>query len=382
MGQGGDLRRLLLVGAGHAHVQVLSDWSRKPVAGTELVLVSPGVAAPYSGMVPGWLTGSYRFDEICIDIAGLAAAAGARLVVDEVDAVDAGRRQVRLASGRALDYDLLSLNVGSTLHPPAAHGAFVLPLRPLGRLHAAWESLLVGLQQVEDDRPLTVTAVGGGAAGFEALLAVLSRLRSVRPGRRLHGRLVSQAPTLLPGLAPGAVRAAGRALARAGVTTQLGTPWCEAIAGESDLLLWATGAEAHDWQSDPSRRGGLATGDRGFIRIDSQLRSVSHPDVFAAGDCTEWHVPLPKSGVYAVRMGPVLAHNLRAALQGGTPATYRPQHRFLALLATGDGRAIGSRGHWSAEGRWLWHWKDHIDRRFVRRFSNAGVGTPAGTSAR
>ena len=389
----GDLKRLLLAGAGHAHVQVLKDWSRKPLAGTELLLVSPGMLAPYSGMVPGWLAGAYRFDEICIDVARLTSAAGARLLIDEVAAIDADTRQVRLASGKKLDYDLLSIDIGSTLQPPAVAGddALVLSLRPLAALHDRWESLLARLQVVADDRPLNVTAVGGGAAGFESLLAVLSRLRSLRPGRKLHGRLVSQATSLLPGFAPGAVRAAGDALARADVAVHLGTEWRDdtgryghaergadterrtergdADRGGNDLLLWAVGAKAHDWQQDPSRRGGLAVNEQGFIRVDPRLQSVSHRDVFAAGDCIDWPAPLPKAGVYAVRMGPVLGRNLRAALEGRGLTTYRPQHRFLALLATGDGRAIGSRGRWSAEGRWLWHWKDHIDRGFVRRFS-------------
>ena len=96
---------------------------------------------------------------------------------------------------------------------------------------------------------------------------------------------------------------------------------------------------------------------------------MSHPEVFAVGDCAAWEPPLPKAGVYAVRMGPVLTHNLRAALEGRALRSYSPQSKFLALLATGDGRAIASRGRWSAEGRWLWRWKDHIDRSFLRGFA-------------
>ena len=92
------------------------------------------------------------------------------------------------------------------------------------------------------------------------------------------------------------------------------------------------------------------------------MRSVSHPQVFAVGDCAEWAEPLPKAGVYAVRMGPVLDHNLRAALGEGTPIAYAPQRRYLVLLATADGRAIASRGGFGAAGRWVWRWKDHIDR--------------------
>jgi NADH dehydrogenase FAD-containing subunit len=164
------------------------------------------------------------------------------------------------------------------------------------------------------------------------------------------------------------VRAAQRALAQAGVTLQLGSAWAAHDAPASDLVLWATGAEAHAWQRDPERRGGLAVSKRGFIRIDPMLRSVSHPRVYAVGDCAEWASPLPKAGVYAVRMGPVLEHNLRAALGQGSARPYVPQHRFLALLATGDGHAIASRGRFGASGRWVWHWKDHIDRSFLRRF--------------
>jgi pyridine nucleotide-disulfide oxidoreductase family protein len=361
------MRRLVLAGAGHAHAQVLLNWARQPVPGTELVVVSPQPLAPYSGMVPGWLAGAYRFDEIVVDFPALCAAAGARWVRSELQSLDAPRRRLQLGDGSTLDYELLSLNLGSTLQPPSGAPG-MLALRPLAQLHDAWGAMLQRWQQDPGDRAFNVTAVGGGAAGFESLLAALARLRALRPDRQVHGHLVTRGSTLLPGLAPAAVRAAQRALVRAGVTLQLGSTWGERSAEHGDLVLWATGAEAHAWQRDAARRGGLAVSERGFIRIDPMLRSVSHPQVYAVGDCAEWATPLPKAGVYAVRMGPVLERNLRAALGQGSSTTYVPQHRFLALLATGDGRAIASRGRFGTSGRWVWHWKDHIDRSFVRRF--------------
>jgi pyridine nucleotide-disulfide oxidoreductase family protein len=363
------VKRLVLAGAGHAHAQVLLAWARQPVPGTELVLVSPQSRAPYSGMVPGWLAGTYRFDEIVIDFAALCAAAGARWVQGELQSLDARRRRLQLSDGVTLDYDLLSLNLGSTLNPPATAAATMLSMRPLARLHEAWDGLLRRWQLDTDDAPYRVTAVGGGAAGFESLLAALARLRAQRPQRRVAGCLVSRGNTLLPGVAPGAVRAAQRALAQAGVSLELGTPWSENLAARSDLVLWATGAEAHAWQADAQRRGGLAVSERGFIRVDPSLQSVSQQQVYAVGDCAEWAQPLPKAGVYAVRMGPVLDHNLRAALGQGAPIAYVPQRRYLALLATADGSAIASRGRFGAAGRWVWRWKDHIDRRFIARFA-------------
>ena len=365
------MTRLLLAGAGHAHALVLLDWAQAPLPGVELVVVSPQALVPYSGMVPGWLAGAYRFDQIVIDFPALCRAAGARWVEGEIHTLDAAQRRLRLGSGEELGYDLLSLNVGSTLTPPDGGETPVLAMRPLSQLHAAYDTLLARWVDDASDRPFTVTAVGGGAAGFESLLAVQARLRALRPQRAVHGTLVTRGSTLLPGLSGAARRAALQALHGSGATLQLGTAWSETIARRSDLVLWATGAEAHAWQRDPARCAGLAVSDNGFIRVDAQLRSVSHPQVFAAGDCAAWATPLPKAGVYAVRMGPVLAHNLRAALGQGAPRLYRPQTRYLVLLATADAAAIASRGPFGARGRWAWRWKDHIDRRFVSRFAVA-----------
>jgi NADH dehydrogenase FAD-containing subunit len=351
--------------------------AQHPLSGVEVVVVSPEPMAPYSGMVPGWLAGLYRFDEIVIDFPALVSSAGAaaaRWVQGEVHALDPARRQLTLTDGTMLDYDLLSLNVGSTLNPPQAEHAQVLPLRPLAMLRRQYEPLLDRWRDDRASRPFVVTAVGGGAAGFEALLAVLQRLRRLRPDRVVHGGLLTRGSVLLPGLAPAARRAAQRALDRNGVTVQPGSAWCEPVDQSSDVVLWATGAESQGWQRDPARRGALAVDDDGFVQIDAQLRSVSHPQVFATGDCASWAgAGLPKAGVHAVRMGPVLADNLRAALTaGGDFKQHRPQRQFLALLATGDGRAIASRGPFGAEGAWAWRWKDRIDRRFLQQFRTLG----------
>ena len=97
--------------------------------------------------------------------------------------------------------------------------------------------------------------------------------------------------------------------------------------------------------------------------------------MFAAGDvASRVDAPHAKSGVYAVRAGPVLADNLFRALAGAPVLSYRPQRRSLYLLATGPKSAIVSWGGFSAGGRWAWRWKDWIDRRFMRQYH---LGKPA-----
>lgn len=368
------MRRLILVGAGHAHAQVLKAWASAPRSDVELVLVSPHALAPYSGMVPGWLSGVYRYDEIVIDFVQLAARAGARWICAEIDSMDPDRQSISLSNGQSLGYDWLSLNVGSTLLPPTdALCAQMLPMRPLADLYQRYETLLSHWRSEAGDQPLRVVAVGGGAAGFESLLAVLRRLRQERPDRVVQGLLMTSGSRVLPDYPARVQRVALRTLYDAGVDVQVNTVWHDSRDQGSDWILWATGAQSHAWQRDPARRGALAVSAEGYVLIDAQLRSVSHPNIFAVGDCAQWTPALPKAGVYAVRMGPVLSYNLHATLNGSSLRNYQPQRRFLSLLATADGRAIASRGCWTWSGRWAWYLKNDIDRRFIRRFSEADL---------
>ena len=379
------MKRLVLVGGGHAHAQFLADWIARPLPNVALTVVSTDARSPYSGMVPGWLAGLYDYDAICIDIAASCGRAGAAFVHDEMIGLDATQRRIALASGATVDYDLLSLDVGSTLHPPAVDGV-VLPLRPLSRLRQRWDAQLAILRAGGGPtaRASTIVAVGGGAAGFEAMLALHRQLGQAPARGRVRASVVTSSDRLLPALARGASRHAARVLSERGIALVTGKSFdpADVTSGQSrddhpPIVLWATGAEAHRWQ----RTCGLAVDPAGFFRVDRTLRSISHADVFASGDCAAWSIPLPKAGVYAVRMGPILIHNLRAALTGAPLRDYRPQARHLVLLSTADRRAIVSWGPWSASGAWAWRWKDGIDRRFVARF-RAPPSPPLATTSK
>lgn len=384
------MRRLLLVGGGHAHAQVLLGLINAPLPDIEVALVSSQPLAPYSGMVPGWLAGLYRFDQIVINFQALCTAADVQWIEADLVSLNPDARVALLSNGQMLNYDVASLNVGSTLNAPHIKGTVVLPLRPLSLLQERFDALIDQWQRDTRTTPFTVTAVGGGAAGFESLLAVVKRLRQLSPGRQVRGHLINKGDVLLPGLSAAARALALSALQDADIQLSLNTVWQDseenhltaaqgkwdsaenhlnAAAGMVDhLILWATGAQAHTWQKSVLTRGKLVVSDQGYIRIDRELRSVSHPDIFAVGDCAELEIPLPKAGVFAVRMGPVLAHNLRAAFGFGKFQRFRPQRLFLMLLSTGNEEAIASKGPFGSAGRWVWRWKNYIDRRFVKRF--------------
>jgi selenide,water dikinase len=132
-----------------------------------------------------------------------------------------------------------------------------------------------------------------------------------------------------------------------------------------DASLLVTGAAAPAWPAASS----LACDENGFIRVSPTLQSTSHPFVFAAGDVAAYADPRPKSGVFAVRAGPVLANNLRSAFTGKTMQRWAPQKKALYLISTGKRHALAAWGTLNTSGEWVWRWKDRIDRRFMQRFS-------------
>ncbi len=68
--------RIVLVGGGHSHVQVLRAFARQPEPLARLTLVSDSLEAPYSGMLPGHIAGLYSREAMHIDLAALAARCG------------------------------------------------------------------------------------------------------------------------------------------------------------------------------------------------------------------------------------------------------------------------------------------------------------------
>lgn len=137
---------------------------------------------------------------------------------------------------------------------------------------------------------------------------------------------------------------------------------------ECDILFWVTQASAAPWL----QKAGLVTDGRGFILVNEKLQSISHPQVFAAGDvATMVNHSRPKAGVFAVRQGKPLFENLQRALQRKRLKSFIPQKKFLILIGTGDERAIASRGIIGfGPHRLLWRWKDRIDRKFMDKFSD------------
>jgi selenide,water dikinase len=372
------VKRLVLVGGGHAHVEVLRRFGLQRERDVDVTLINTSRHTVYAGMLPGLVAGHYGWRACFIDLEVLSRFAGAHLLRDIAIGLDLDRKLVRCADGAEIPYDVVSVDVGSAPNTPAVaqsdrHG---LPVRPVQRFISAWD----GLVHEAGERELNLVIVGAGAAAIELCLSMQHRVRQRIPHNRMKFGVITFTPDILPDHSAGVRGRMKRVLQARGVAIRsasglLGMEGRNLVleGGEAvpaDHVIWATGPAAPRWLAE----SGLRADDRGFVLVDDRLRVLSHPNVFAVGEiATIAQHPRPKSGVYAVRQGPSLAANLRLALRGDTPRAFEPQSMVLQLITTGDRNAIASWGPLHAEGGWVWRWKDRIDRRFMRRYA---IGQP------
>ena len=375
------LRDIVLVGGGHSHVGVLRRFGMRPSPGVRITVICRDTHTPYSGMLPGYIAGHYAYDDVHIDLRRLAGFAGARFFSDEAIGIDRAARKVLCRARPPVPYDLLSINIGSApmLGDVPGAAAHAVPVKPIHAFNDRWLALL---DRVLDHKGAeSIAVVGAGAGGVELTLAMQFRLRNElralgREAEAPRFHLLDAGAKILPTHNAAVRDGFMRVLKERGVEIHLNAKVDRVEAGrvltaassiDVDEVIWVTRAAGADWL----RGTGLALDDPGFIRVRDTLQSETDPDIFAAGDIANvLRHPREKAGVFAVRQGPPLAENLRRAVEGRPLEPYHPQKNWLALISTGDKNAIASRGGLHAEGAWVWRWKDWIDRRFMRNFTD------------
>ncbi len=409
------VKDLVLIGGGHSHAIVLKMFGIKPLPGVRLTLISDVLYAPYSGMLPGHVAGFYDYDECHIDLRSLAEFAQCEVFVDRAIAIDFNKNRVICQNHPPVNFDLLSVDIGSTPATLSVPGAaeYAIAAKPVPEFLASWNQL-ISARQNYPEKPLRIAIVGGGAGGVELALNMHSRLQEKGIGSgfcsgfngwifREDGRvneeeleihLFHSGAELMPGHNKRVRHRLKQILINRGIKLHLmekvgaiEKPAMIEIASDAqfpipnsqiccesglklkcDRIFWVTQASAANW----IRESGLATNSKGFMQVNDCLQSVSHPNVFGAGDIAAMvNYPRPKAGVFAVRQGKPLFENLQQFLLAKPLKPFAPQSQYLGLIGTGNKRAIASRGNFMWESPLLWYWKDWIDRQFMKKFSNS-----------
>jgi selenide,water dikinase len=362
---------LILLGAGHANVAVIRHYAMHPDPHVRLIVVNPSGRAPYSGMLPGFLSGQYSEDDLFIDVGRLVHQAGGCLIRGRLSAIDATHQQVFIkpAAGGAvlppIQYDVAVINTGAA--PAAAfessHEALFY-VKPLSQLLDA----LPAIDQLMATRH-SLAIVGGGAAGIELSFAMRARY-----GPTKQIRLITKHPFEAdPAIAP-ASRQIRDSLQTAMIELHPCNPAVAATRGhvglqdgtqlEADVVLVSTPVVSPQWLDASD----LPRAHSGFLAVDARLAVRGCEGLYACGDVAELEADRPRCGVMAVRAGQYVARAVPQVLAGRSVAAFRPQKRWLTLLNRGNGSAIGIKGSWVSTGHWVWRLKDRIDRAFMARY--------------
>lgn len=375
---------LVLLGGGHTHVLLIKALAMRPIPGVRVTLVSEKTLTPYSGMLPGFVAGHYSLAQTNIDLNALCRKADVRWVQARCAAIDADKKRLRLTGQPELEFDVLSVDIGSTPDQHIAGASqYAVGVKPIAGFQQRWRDLLSALETHSEEsataeqsaaaQQIDWGVVGAGAGGVELVLAMAHRLAH-HTEIRFH--LIFRGERILAGYPRRVIQRVERALNNykiqlhpdfsvaqvtvSGVTSDAG----EQIALDTNILC--TGAVGAAWLADSM----LATTDTNFIEVGPTLQSISHKHVFAVGDiAANLNDPRPKAGVFAVRQAPYLEDNLRRLFAGEALQTVALQTQYLSLLAMGEQVAVASRNGLTLSGRWVWQWKNYIDQKFMRLFA-------------
>ncbi len=363
-------KHLVLAGGGHAHLVTLANIRLLRDLGHRVSVIGPSDFHYYSGMGPGMLGATYEPDEIRFATRQTVEEQGGVFIRDSITAIDPGGRRLHLASGRRVEYDVVSFNTGSSIALPEIEGdsSTIYTVKPIERLYEARQQI----KEKAEQQAVAIAVVGGGPAGAEVAGNLLQLLRksgdkskvSLFAGHRFMARL------------PEDVRRRSRQLLENNglliheygylqIIKDNTLIFDSGIAEHADFIILATGVHPSSF----FHQAGIATGPDGGLMVNRYLQSPQYPEIFGGGDCISFEPrPLDKVGVYAVRENPVLFHNLMAYLQGEELTPFDPGKDYLLIFNLGNGQGVLRKKSLILSGELAFWIKDWIDKKFMAKF--------------
>ncbi len=367
-------RQVILIGGGHTHALFLRKWGMNPIPGVEVSLISPLSETTYTGMLPGFLAGHYRIDEIHIDLVKLCRFAGARLLMASVEDIEACHNLIHVKDRKPLHYDIASVDIGVTskLPYPLDSNKYAKTIKPLTDFIKEWEYFFSQVRQGLTQP--NVAVIGGGVGAVEIAMAIAFAFKRV--GLTDYTMSIIDRTKILSGIQP---KSKNRLIAN---LNELSISVIEraVVSGinarqvffanrkpiNSTFTVVSAGATPYEWLklTDLPLKGG-------FIEVNDTLRVDPFTNLFAVGDCAHLsYNPRPKAGVFAVRQAPILYANIKSDLLGTNAKKYIPQKHHLKLISLGKQSALLDYKFSSSMGPLMWRLKDFIDKSFMKKFSN------------
>lgn len=359
------MNKLLLVGAGHAHLYVLKQLQRKKLPDVDVTLLSLSEYQYHSGMFSGYAEDLYPLNDIRVDVRNLAEKADVSWIKGAAVSIDPEQKMVLTDQGEMLDYDAVSFDIGSLTAGTDRPGVLehAETIKPNHKFPDVIERFRGSNAPV---------IVGGGVAGTEMALSV----QTWRNENGLGPIIMVSDGGLLDSETSKAEEKA-EALARDKGVTFLLHDRAEAIIDNKitttanrkipfDQVLWLAGPRPHQMFSTS-----LPVDQEGYLLVEQTLQVKRFPSVFGAGDCVSVNgfPHMGKRGFHDVNQASVLWENLKGFFGKGEGRLYQPQSpSSLSILSTGNRRGLLIFKGKVFFGKWVWHFKHRIDRNFMKNY--------------
>lgn len=361
------MQKLVLVGAGHAHLYILKQLIEQPIEEIEVTLISPSEYQYYSGMFSGFTEGLYDIDDIRINVEQLCEKAHITWKKEALVSIDPKQKMFLTEQGSVDTYDVISFDIGSLTAHSDTKGVkeYTKRIKPNYYVEQSIKEMQTS------DKPVIV---GGGVAGTELALS----LQAWRKKNHIQEpvTLISSSERLLEQESEKASKKIAQIVHERGLNLYLNAKATEVnstkIVLENGMkipyqdALWLTGPRAPEL----FKLSKLPVDGKGYLMVESTLQVKEYPSIFGAGDCvTLSHAPdTPKNGVFAIREAPILWENIKGFLTNGEGSHYTPQKRYLAIMSIGYKKGFMLYNPFYYDGKWAWILKHRIDKKFIEPY--------------
>lgn len=365
------MKKIVLLGAGHANLEVLKALTPTDTLENNYLLISPFQSGQYSGMIPRLIMNEIQPGDLTIEHKAFAKKRNVRFIEGKADQVDLEKKELILSNGQKESFDILSINIGGSpkkIETQCPHNTVYL--KPFSEFFEKWH-YIQGLCSA--CRNLNFVVVGGGAAAVETAVALKVRLkRNKAKSSEVH--LVTRGSQLGHSYDKSISAALLKSVQDIGIKVHFD----ENVNTIPDKFLILKNGEKIQFDyifvSTPIIPSKLDVhpppnlDSSGFFLANKKLELA--PSVFITGDCANIMgiSNLPKSGVIAVHEGRLLEKNIRLALTGGDLLDFTLAPKTLNIVVDGDNSARFIWGNISFTGKITMRLKNWIDERYMKKF--------------
>ena len=378
------IKRLILVGGGHAHLHILQQVAKQPFPHLQIYFISNSFYKTYEEMLPGYIAGHFSFAESHIDLVALANGSGIKFIHNSLKKIDSFEKVIVLDNGVKIYYDLLSLNLGSRMKlPKQIFPAMAISVKPHVQFLKNLDQLISEI--IQKPKIYQLAIVGAEMNALEIALAIQHRIleelyKIVKALESFQitiftnkNKIISQFNSRTRNIFTTLLKKKGITVYPNQTVTSVGKN--SLICSNKDVftadkVLFCTQSTSYQWLQDSN----LKLDEDGFICVNDYFQSVSSADIFAVGDIMSMkNQKIYKTASSSMKQGKILYKNIRNYLEGKPLKKYTPQKFYPSLVSAGDKYAVLVGKYFSIKGCLIWNLKKILDKQILRKYSNPPI---------